>query len=1122
MTIKQIKDNNDKDDDLFNPSLELSAAKRTLLEKWKRGDALAPAQRRQRIPRRPEDVSISLSFAQQRLWFLDQFEPYSPLYNIPRAVRLTGKLNESALQHTVNEIVGRHEALRTTFAAADGIPRQVIAERIDVSLNIIDLWELPIAEREVRAQELAQAEAETPFDLSTGPLIRVSLLRLGATDQIVLFTLHHIVSDGWSTGVLVNEVAALYTAYVTNQPSPLSELPIQYADFAHWQRQWLSGDVLQEQLDYWTEQLRGSPTLLTLPTDHPRPVIQSHRGAMHSFGISPEATTGLHALNKQTQTTLFMSLLAAFNVLLSRYSGQSDICIGTPIANRNRAEIEGLIGFFANTLVLRTRIDSTSSFESLLQQVRTTTLNAYVHQDVPFEQLVNVLNLERHTSHSPLFQVMLVLQNAPMDSLELPGLTMQAVTTDSITAKFDLLLTITEADGRLLASLEYNTDLFERATIVRMAEHFTRLLEGIVTKPNMRVQDLPMLSAEELHQILVEWNATETVYPRERCIHELFEAQVEKVPDAVAMVFEDQQLTYAQLNARANQLAHYLQELGVGPDVLVGICVERSLEMIVGLLGILKAGGAYVPLDPKYPQERLAYMLADARPAVLLTQQSLQDNLPQQPANVVCLDQDWCNNSPENTSNCLSGVRGENPAYVIYTSGSTGRPKGVVMYHQALVNLLNWQLLNSTIAKPKTLQFTALSFDVSCQEIFSTWNAGGTLILISETLRRDSFSILDFIIDQTVQRIFLPFVALQNLAEVAQDAMRTSSNLHEIITAGETLRITTPIAKWLDKLEGCTLYNQYGPSETHVVTAFTLNGQSETWNVFPPIGQPIANTQIYLLDAHLKPVPIGVSGELYIGGIGLARGYLNGAELTAEKFIPNPFSSEPGMRLYHTGDLARWLPDGNIEFLGRIDYQVKIRGFRIELGEIEAALAALPEVRDVVVVAREDTPGDKRLVAYLVTQAGQSLPETSTIRSKLAQSLPEYMLPAHFLQLEQLPLTPSGKIDRRVLPAPDTTRSEIGYVPPRTPIEESLAQIWAEVLRLDKVSIHDNFFELGGHSLLATQVISRMRAAFQIELPLRDLFEANTLAELAQSVEIAQHLQTPSDVIEENQEEGEL
>jgi amino acid adenylation domain-containing protein/non-ribosomal peptide synthase protein (TIGR01720 family) len=1104
------------------------------------------------IPQRSGDRSRApLSFAQQRIWFFDQMEPGSAAYNIPFALRLSGSLDVPALEQSLNEIVQRHESLRTTFQMMDLQPMQFIAPHATFSLSLVDLQNLPEKERESTTLRLTAEEARLPFNLETGPLLRGKLLRLGAEDHILLLTMHHIISDGWSISPLTQEVVLLYAAFSQGQPhvpdggSPLPKLPIQYADFAVWQREWLQGENYKTQVAYWKQQLAAT-SRLELPTDRPRPPVQTFRGTDLFFNIAPALTAQLQAFSQQEGGTLFMTLLAAFNVLLHRYTGQEDIVVGSPIAGRNQPEVGGLIGFFVNTLALRTNLSGNPAFRELMHGVSQTCLAAYAHQDVQFEQLVEELRPERDLSRSPLFQVMFQLRDKLPENVVLPGLTLSLLPTGTQTAMFDLSFSLSKIENGLTGAIEYNTDLFDRETIQRMAGHFQVLLEGIITDPDQRIADLPLLTEAERQQILVEWDAT-TPLPSPHfplnfaehggseggCIHELFEAQAGKTPEAVALTFDptgagDQQFTYRQLNARANQLAHYLRKQGVGPDVLVGICMERSPEMIVGLLGILKAGGAYVPLDPEYPKERLGFMLADSRATVLLTQTHLQDNLPPSQARMICLDRDWPRIASESKADCSSGVTGENPAYIIYTSGSTGRPKGVIMCHQPLVNLMNWQLSNSTVARAKTLQFTSLSFDVSCQEMFATWSAGGTLVLVSETLRRDSYSLLDFIAAQGVERIFLPFVALQHLAEVAQDATQTSVHLREIITAGEALRITPPIANWLNKLKGCVLYNQYGPSETHVVTAFTLQGQPETWDVFPPIGRPISNTQIYLLDARLQPAPIGVPGELYIGGAGLARGYLNRPELTAEKFIPNPFSPPPsvkspmggaggggGDRLYKTGDLARYLADGNIEFLGRMDHQVKVRGFRIELGEIEAVLSRHPSVRDAVVVVREDSPGNpqagagKRLVAYVVAEQALSVEE---LRSHLKTRLPEYMLPTDFVFLDQLPLTPTGKVDRKALPAPSGERPELAheYRAPRTRVEHTLADIWKEILRVERVGIHDNFFELGGHSLLATQVISRIRKAFNSELPLRTLFEAPSVAELAQSIKSAQHLDAPA------------
>jgi len=789
-----------------------------------------------------------------------------------------------------------------------------------------------------------------------------------------------------------------------------------------------------------------------------------------------------------------------------------------------------VVGYFVNPVVLRANLAGDPTFAAFLERMHQTVLTAFEHGDYPFPLLVERLQPTRDPSRSsPLFQVvfswqkttrLVVSQNMTSFALgeagrrlELGELLLESLALEQRVAPFDLLLLMAEAGGELVAAVEYNTDLFDAATIQRLLGHFQTLLEGIVADPDQRISTLPLLTEAERRQLLVEWNDTTTYYPKDRCVHQWFESQIERMLDAVAVAFEGEHLTYRELNRRANQLAHRLRKLGVGPEVLVGICMERSLEMVIGVLGILKAGGAYLPLDPAYPQERLAFMLEDAGVPVLLTQSHLLERLEvkrktqnvkrstQQYAirNTLCLDADWETIAQESAENPTSGVTAENLAYVIYTSGSTGTPKGVAMRHRPLYNLLSWQLRNWTLPNgARTLQFAPLSFDVSFQEIFSTWCSGGTLVLISEEMRRDVARLLRFLTDEKIERLFLPFVALQYLAEATDGQAVSPTTLSEVITAGEQLQITRSIASLFGTLEGCTLHNQYGPSESHVVTAFTLTGSPSDWSALPPIGRPIDNTQIHLLDKHLQLVPIGVPGELYIGGDSLARGYLHRPGLTAERFLPDPFSEEPGARLYKTGDLARYLPDGNIEFLGRADHQVKIRGFRVELGEIEAVLGGHPALREVVVLAREDGSGSKRLVAYVIP-AQKPVPTVSELRNFLREKLPEYMVPSAFVMLETLPLTPSGKVDRRALPTPDGARPELegAFVAPRTPVEKELAGIWTQVLDVERVSIYDNFFDLGGHSLLATQVISRVRTTYQVDLPLRRLFEMPTVAGLA-------------------------
>ncbi|BAY25366.1 amino acid adenylation [Calothrix sp. NIES-2100] len=1054
------------------------------------------------IFRRAENADLLLSFAQQRLWFLDQLNPNSAFYNIPTALRLVGTLNIPVLEQSLQEIIARHEALRTNFIAVDGKPTQIIHKQTNWTVSIVELQHLPSSEQEIATQQLAKQLAIQPFDLADEALVRATLLILSPTEQVLLLCMHHIVSDGWSIGVFVQELAALYNAYSQGQPSPLTPLPIQYADFAIWQRQWLQGDVLQNQLSYWQQQLKDAPALLSLPTDRPRPAVQTDNGAYHEFALSAELTDRLVKLSQEQGCTLFMTLLAAYDTLLYRYTGQEDILVGSPIANRDRSEIEGLIGFFVNTLVMRSNLAGNPSFSELLGRVRFMAMDAYAHQNLPFEMLVEALQPERDLSHTPLFQVMFALQNAPISGVELSGLTVSSFPMKGTNARFDLTLIMYNTATGLVGIWEYNTDLFDASTIERMTGHFVTLLEGIIANPQQQISQLPLLTQPEQQKLLVEWNDTDVDYPLHKSIHQLFEDQVELTPNAVAVEFEDKKLTYYELNCRANSLAHYLRSLGVKPDVLVGLCVERSLEMVIGLLGILKAGGAYAPLDPEYPTERLSLILEDAQISVLLTQQSILDRLPQHQAKLVCLDTDAGVISQFSQDNLISGVQPNNLVYIIYTSGSTGQPKGIAMNQLALCNLILWHGENLKIARAaKTLQFASINFDVSFQEIFTTWCSGGTLFLISEELRRDALALLGFLQQKAVERLFVPFVALQQLAEVAVSSELVNSHLREIITAGEKLQITPAISRWLNKLTDCTLHNHYGPSESHLATCFTLNNSVETWPLIPPIGRPIANAQIYILDKFLQPVPVGVPGELHIGGVLLAPGYFNRPELTKERFIPNPFDKVGGSRLYKTGDKARYLPNGNIEYIERIDNQVKIRGFRIELGEIETVLSQYPHVQVACVIAREEIPGSKRLVAYVVPQKQQII-TVSELRSFLREKLPEYMVPSAIVILEALPLTPSGKLDRRALPAPDL-HSQLSdkYVAPRNPIEEILSLIWAQVLKVEQVGIDDNFFELGGHSLLATQLISRVRTSLKVELPLRSLFAAPTVAQLSQKIQ---------------------
>ncbi|MEH2059372.1 MAG: amino acid adenylation domain-containing protein [Nostoc sp.] len=1050
---------------------------------------------------RAENAEIPLSYAQQRLWFLDQFEPNSASYNIPFGLRLVGSVNVDALQQSLIEIIHRHEALRTNFITVDGQAAQIIhncreQENIPWTLSVVDLQHLPLTEQEIAAQKLVKQQAFEPFDLASEALIRATLIVLSQTEQWLLICMHHIVSDGWSRGVFVQELQALYNAYSQGELSPLLPLPIQYADFAIWQRQWLKGEVLQNQLSYWEQQLANAPTFLLLPTDRPRPAVQTFNGAYQEFALSSELTQRLLQLSQQQGVTLFMTLLAAYNTLLYRYTGQTDILVGTPIANRDRTEIEGLIGFFVNTLVMRTDLSENPSFNELLPRLREMAFGAYAHQDLPFEMLVEALQPERDLSYTPLFQVMFVLNNAPITEIELSGLTVSSLQIESAIAKFDLTLSMESTTTGLVGGWEYNTDLFDSSTIKRMTGHFVTLLEAIVANPQERISQLPILTAFEQQQLLIEWNDTQVDYPQDKCIHQLFEEQVERTPDAVAVVFENQQLTYHELNCRANQLAHYLRPLGVEADLLVGICVERSLEMVVGLLGILKAGGAYVPLDPEYPQDRLTFMLADAQVSVLLTQQHLVEKLPQHQARVVHLDKDWFAIAKSSQENPIAEVQTSNLAYVIYTSGSTGQPKGVMLSHSNLCNHTFWMQATFPLTeKDKVLQKTPFGFDASVWEFYAPLLAGGQLLIAEPGGHTDSAYLLRLIAQQQVTTVQLVPSLLQMLLE--QGGIETCHSLKHVFCGGEVLPVTLQEGL-LSKLD-VNLHNLYGPTEACIDATF-WNCQREIYPQLVPIGRPIDNTQIYVLDQNLQPVPVGVPGELHIGGAGLAKGYLNRSELTQEKFIPNPFNNSKfkiqNSKLYKTGDLARYLPDGNIEYLGRIDNQVKIRGFRIELGEIEAALSQHSDVQTSVVIIREDIPGNKRLVAYVVPQP-QITPTVSVLRSFLKEKLPEYMIPSAIVTLESLPLTPNGKIDRRALPAPEArTGIESSLIAPRTPIEEKLAQIWAQVLRVEQIGIHDNFFELGGDSILSIQIISRAKVA-GIKLTVKQLFANQTIAQLA-------------------------
>jgi len=1031
---------------------------------------------------------LPLSFAQQRMWFLDQLEPGTARYHVPDAVRISGHLDLPRWERCLNQIVARHEILRTVFETVEGRPVQTVLPELRLEIPVTSV------KTEAEALRLAGEEIRRPFDLGRGPLLRMRLLRLAPDDHILVVTMHHIISDGWSTGVLIREFAALY------RDESLPPLPVQYADFAVWQRQWLQGEVLERQLAYWRAQLAGEIPVLNLPADRPRTPLGAHTGALLPVTIPAGLASRIRSLGEREGATLFMTLLAAFQVLLQRYSGQNDLTVGSPIAGRNRAELEPLIGFFINTLVLRGDLAGDPTFVELLRRTREVCLGAYAHQDLPFDVLVEQLHPERDISRTPLFQVMFVLQNMPRQrGIELPGVTLSPLPVETGIAKFDLMLTLSETPAGIEGAFEYSTELFDASTVERIAAHYLRLLEALAALPEARLSELPLLSDAERRQLLVEWNENPADNPEPACFPALFELQAARTPDLPAVVFKDEQLTYAELNTRANQLAHHLRALGVGPETVVGLCVERSVELLVAVVGILKAGGAYLPLDPSYPPDRLAFMLQNSGAPVLVAQARLIGKLPPFAGSTVRLDQDWSAISRYPETNPAGTVNPDNLAYVIYTSGSTGRPKGVMIQHRSMVNLAT--ALERTIydrhPEVRRVSLNApLSFDASVQQIVMLLG-GRTLDVIPDEVRRDGEQLLAHIRRYGLDG--LDCVPSQLKLLLAAGMLSGSGHAPSVVLpGGEAIDPETWTA--LAGAGSTDFYNVYGPTECTVDSTACC---ARLYRERPSIGRPLQNVRLYVLDEHLRPAPIGVPGELHIAGAGLGRGYLNRPDLTAERFIPDPFHEAPGARMYKTGDLVRYLADGYIEFLGRIDQQVKVRGFRIELGEIESVLREHPAVKDAVVAVR-----DGRLVAYVVG-------ETAGLREHLRQRLPEYMAPAVMVALDALPLTPNGKVDRKALPAPVGERPELAaeFVEPRNDAERILVQVWREVLGLERVGVEDNFFELGGDSILSIQVIAKA-ARHGLRLTPRQLFQYPTIAGLAGVAETGRPVQAEQGVVE--------
>ena len=1050
------------------------------------------------IDRVSRDTGLPLSFAQQRLWFLDQLDPNNSAYNLSMALRLEGELNTSVLEESLTAIVQRHEVLRTRFVAEDGPPRQVIEPDASAKLITIDLTDLPAGIREDRAQSLYAEEAQRPFNLSDSRLLRLILLKLEDDKYWLVLVAHHIIADGWSVGIFTRELTQLYRAFSLGEDSPLSECAIQYADFAAWQRNWLTGERLASELSYWKEQLSGAPSLLELPTDHPRPAVQTFRGADVAFALSSTLTKGLKELCRTHSLTPFMALTAAFALLLARYSRQSDVSIGTPVAGRTRLETEDLIGLFVNTLVLRTRFSNELTLRDLLAQVREVTLQAHAHQDLPFEKLVDELQPERTLSYTPLFQSQFVLQNASIEELEIEGLSLSRIDAEAETAQFDLTMRIEERAGEFTGRLNYNTDLFERATIERMTRHFQQLLGEMVRDTEQQVADVKTLSANEREQLIVEWNRLEQQHEVAGGLMARFERAVKRNPEAIALKDGNEQVSYSELNRRANQLGHYLRrQHGVGPEVRVGLLLDRSVEMIVSILGVLKAGGAYVPLELSAPAERIAYMLEDSGCTLLLTEKEQFDLIGEKAEHstkILALDELSEEITAEPESNLGVPVSEDNVAYMIYTSGSTGRPKGVMVTHANVLRLLDatdrWYGFGSDDV---WTMFHSYAFDVSVWELWGALLFGGRLVVVPywvsrtpeayyELLQREKVSVLN----QTPSA----FRQVQPLLEQG-----SAGQLRLVIFAGEALELNS-LRSWYERFsdDGPQLVNMYGITETTVHSTYRPLRQMDVIQARGSmVGRRIPDLEIYLLDERQEPVPIGVPGELYVGGAGVARGYLNRPELTSERFIAHPFSTKGGERLYRSGDLARYVDGGDIEYLGRIDHQVKIRGYRIETGEIESVLASYPGVRKAVVIPREFETGHKYLAAYVTGDGG---PGTDGLRNYLEAKLPAYMVPSALMWVDSIKLTTNGKIDRKSLPEPERDRHDNAYVPAGSPAEKILASIWQDILKVERVGVNDNFFELGGDSILTTHVVTAARRV-GLRLTPQQLFQQQTLGKLA-------------------------
>jgi len=1087
------------------------------------------------LTRRTEPGPYPLSFAQRRIWFLQQFDRQSAAYNDPTALRIKGPLNIPVMERTFNEIIARHQVLRMTFPAQKGQPIMLPHENQTITISIILLSEWPGYEAgqpaAAQISDFVNRSSGQAFELSKDMPVRVSLLKLAADDYVLVVNIHHIVLDGWSKGIMLQELMDLYEAFNRGQASPLKELPVRYTDYVYWQHECMEGKLIGSQLDYWKKKLAGAPPILALPTDHPRPHIPSGGGSLEPFSFSRQMYEALKNLAKQEDVTFFMLIMAAYSTLLYRYAGQEDILVGTPLAGRNRVELESLIGLFVNTLVIRCQVHGNLSFKTLLGQVRTTALEAYSNQDIPFEKLVEELNPQRSLSAAPLFQVMFQLQNAPMPPARISGLAITPIQIDTGFSQVDLSLTLWEEQDIMKGTFEYNTDLFTAASIRRMVGHFQVLLQGILAGPAQDISHLPLMSTAEKDQLLREWNDTAAAYPREFCIYQLFESCVEKYPGEEAVIFDQQQSTYERLNRQANQLAHLLQKMNVGPETLAAICMENSPGLITGVIGILKAGGAYIPLDPAYPDERLVTILKDARCSVLITRCSYLNRFRDYEGQIISLDGNSDIIDNESTANPVNQCKPTNAACIIYTSGSSGEPKGILMDNRNIVNLV-YSFIQSYAPGPadNILPLNSIASASFVGEILPIATSGGGIVLARREHFLDMKKLMRLLADY---RVTILSTVPSMIARLNADQWNPGK-LRLLLSGGEALS-----AGDIDGLpETVTIVNGYGLTEATICSTYIIINQHSldfSTNPVISVGKPIINTQVYILDQHRSPVPIGVPGEIHIGGDGLSRGYLNNPGLTNEKLLrggPDVSrggfleKSPPGRRrqaLLRTGDLGAWQADGAIQFLGRIDTQVQIHGYRIELAEIENHLGLHPDIQDTAVIDREIIPGDRRLVAYFVTVRENNekriSPDSSLLRDWLSKRLPGYMIPGIFIELESMPLNPNGKVDINALPVPTPDRPEldVAYKVPKTATEKFIARVWLEFLHLEKVGINDNFFDLGGHSLLLTQVHSRLSEMYQNkkELTIVDLFRYPTIYSLAGYIDDSEKTQQPDEILRE-------